>query len=123
MLLRLGAFLLAAIVTGVPVSATACEILCATRASAEVDPSAPRQACHDTQSNEGSDAINGQGHVCDHDDDLTISFGLTVNRSVPHSGPVAAAALPIPSAAIVPFAARAEKFPPDPPASRVPLRI
>jgi len=123
MLLRLGALLLAAIVTGAPVSATACEILCATRASAEDDPVAPRQGCHDTQSSEGSDAINGQGHVCDHDDDLPISFGVTADRSVPHSGVLFEVALPIRSAAIAPFAARTAKFPPGPPASRVPLRI
>jgi len=123
MLLRLAALLLAAIVTGAPVSATACEILCATRASAEDDPVAPRHACHDTQSSESSDAINGQGHVCNHDDDLPVSFGVTVDRSAPHSEVVFVVALPITSAAVVPFAARAAKFPPDPPASRVPLRI
>jgi len=125
MLLRLAALLLAGIVTGTPVSATACEILCATRASAESseDAAAPRQSCHDTPSSQTSGAISGQGHVCDHDDDLPVSFGVTVDRSAPHSEVVFVVALPILSAPVVPFATRAAKFPPDPPASRVPLRI
>jgi len=125
MLSRLAALVLAGVVTGAPISATACEILCSTRASDEAsgDAAVPAHPCHDTESIGTSATMSNQGHVCDHDADLPISFGVTADRSVPHLDFVFVIALPIPSVASVSLAGHAAKLPPDHPRSRVPLRI
>lgn len=122
MLSRLGALVLAAIVTGIPVSATACEILCAMRASAEPSGAVPRQSCHETEPT-ASARMSSQGHVCGHDADRLVSFGVTTDRSVSHPDLVAVNALPIPSVALVSLARRATDFSFDHHGSRVPLRI
>ena len=123
MLSRLGALVLAAIVTGIPVSATACEILCAMRASAQPSGAVPRQSCHGTEPTGASARMSSQGHVCGHDADRLVSFGVTTDRLVSHPDPVAVNALPIPSVALVSLARRATGFSFDHHGSRVPLRI
>jgi hypothetical protein len=125
MLSRVSALVLAAIVGGTPVSATACEIVCALRADAEAssDAAASWHACHDTESTGAVAVMSGQGHVCGHDADLPVSFRATADRSVPYPDRALVLAPPIVGVALPSLAWRAAKFPPGHSRPPVPLRI
>jgi hypothetical protein len=125
MLSRMGALALAAIVAGAPMSVTACEMLCATRAGQGLldDAAASAHSCHDAQSGGTPGAISGQDHVCGHREELPVSSGVQGASSVSFPSMVTLASTPTLHAGIVLLEHIVTKSPPAHPVSRVSLRI
>lgn len=86
MVRRLGAFVLALVLTGAPAALTACELACAAHDDGR---GAPTHSCHSSEP-EGTTSITSGGvHVCGHGDELPAASGKVMPPGAP--GPAIAA--------------------------------
>ena len=96
MVRRVGAFLLALVVTGAPAALTACELGCAAHGgdSSHGDANAPLHSCHDTHSEGSTTSVSSRVHVCGHGDALPTAPGNPTLQTAPT--PTVAAIVPTP---------------------------
>ena len=120
MIRRVGAFLLAVVVTSAPAALTACELMCA---AADTGREAPTHSCHSPQPGVPI-SIAGDVHVCGHGDALPAAPGKMTAQGAPSPAMAALAPLFLFHAAGVPGPSpRVKSSPPGPLKATTQLRI